>query len=344
MGFGELKGEYRGSLAVITVWKIITILGSRTLTLWLMGIFILGYLTVAVWSKEAFGTFVVALTENSPVIAAYLLFSINILLRGVVVVGSMWGQKSRLMLRLPVYAGAVIVLFSFFFSLNLRAHQWMIVGEGDVFQLAWEEAPFRVVQVDAPIKKQMLVLEKSTLFAYEPTVTIEDRTGVIRIVGAFPPAQVGSSLLHIMNFGVGPGVELRDGNEVLKRGAVALRLIPFGNVDTFEIPHYPYKFSISILPTKIVKKGRETARDYDLSKPRYRIEVMKGDRMIVQAESEEGVMLDEGMSLWFFPPAAWVHLEAVYDPFRTYLIIGLALLAAGLPLRLVGLFLERDHS
>lgn len=319
-------------------------LGSRSLTLWLTGAFILSYITAAVWSEEAFASFVAGLATNVPVMVGYLLFSVNVLIRSTGALNGVRNRPALFLMKLPLSAGAVLLLFSFFLSVNLREGRWMIAGEGDVFRLPGEESAVHVLQVDIPIRKNMLVTKDSALFAYEPSVMLADRSGTITRVGAFPPVQMHSALLHIMNFGIGPGVELRSGKTVVQRGEIPLRLIPFGNVDTFEFPPSPYRFYVGILPTRTVKKGKESAHEYDLTRPRYRVEVVKGDRTIARTETDTTVLFDGWMSLRFFTPSPWVQLEAVHDPFRTWFIAGCALLLTGTLLLPLTRLLERRRA
>lgn len=322
---------------------LIAFLGSRTLTLWVAMIGILYYLSVAVWSKEAFAAFIINLAENNLFRFGFLLFWVNIAIRMAAALRRLWPVKTAFYLRFPLYVGLLIFLLSFFMSLNVRDFRWMVVGEGDVIEVPWEDTPFRVLHIEPAIKRNAIVTADSPIFAYEPSLTAGDRFGQQHRVGAFPPIRVRSSYMHILNFGIGPGIELREGGEVLRRGEVALRLIPFGSVDSFEIQPLPYKVYMSVLPNRVLKKGKETARDYDLTKPLYHVEIVKGDRTIAKGDTAERIAFDGDLSLAFFTPADWVHLEIVYDPFRAWFLAGLALLLTGLILYPFSLFALRSN-
>lgn len=305
-------------------------LRSTTLTIWLVGLFLLSYLTVAVWSKEALGFFIMLLSSNNLFRFAYLVFFLNVTLRSVTALIILWPARARFFLRMPLYIGLVIFLFSFAMSVNIRQTKWILVGEGDIPDIPWEQNAFQVAHVESALEKKALRTEESLIFDYEPTLTVTDRNGVHYAIGAFPPRRALSTFMHVLNFGIGPGVELRKKDVIVARGEVALRLIPFGSVDTFDMPPFPYKFYLSLLPNRVIKKGKEIARDYDLEKPRYGIEIVKGEKVIAKGETDTQITFDRDMSLTFYKPANWVQLEVVHDPFLIGLGVGYALIFIGL--------------
>lgn len=308
----------------------LSFLGTSTLTVWLTGSFILYYLTVAVWSREAFGQFVDNLSHDNLFRLPYLLLFINIAVRSIKGLKAFWPVKSVFFLRLPLYAGGPLLLLAFFLSVNVRQGAWLLAGEGDVLALHWERAKLRVSAVRPALEKNVLATEDSLIFSSEPSITLTDEEGTSHIVGAFPPRKVASTYMHILNFGIGPGVELRERESVLARTYVALRLMPFGSVDTFELPPSPYKFYLSVLPNRVIQKGKETAREYNLENPMYGVEIVKGDRVIAKSETNSAVRFDKNFSLEFFPPSDWVLLDAAYDPFLPWFAAGLLLTGTGM--------------
>lgn len=60
---------------------LLSFMSSRTLTVWLIGIFIIYYLTAAVWSEEAFASFVNGLRNNIVVRICYIVFLVNVALK-----------------------------------------------------------------------------------------------------------------------------------------------------------------------------------------------------------------------------------------------------------------------
>ncbi len=319
--------------------KITALFGSRALTVWLVGIFIIYYVTAAVWSKEAFAHFVENLSHNVLYKILYLLFLLNVALRTGQRLKSLWPAKFVFFFRLPLHAGIFLLLLAFFLSLNVRKSTWMLVGEGDVIRVPWERSLLRVARIRSALQKNVLKINDSLIFSSEPLVTLFDEKGTVHTVGAFPPRLVGSNYMHILNFGIGPGVELREKNHVLLQTYVALRLTPFGTIDKFELPPSPYTFYLSILPNRVVKKGTETARQYDLEKPLYSVEIVKGDRMIKKGDTDGTIAFDQTMSLTFHAPSDWALLDVAYDPFLPLFIAGLLLTAAGLmvyPLSFIG--------
>ncbi len=312
--------------------RALSLLGSKTATVWLAGFFILYYLSAAVWSGEAFSSFVGNLSSNNYFRSLYVLFALNLTFRIVLSARGLWPVKAVFFLRLPLYTGLVVFLVSFFMTLNIRESGQALVTDGSEFYIPWENARIRVAGVDSALAKRALREEKSLIFDYEPRVMLVDDSGGRHEIGAFPPKRLRSTFMHILNFGIAPGVELRRGREMLANGYMPLRLTPYGTTDTFELRPFPYKFYLRILPTRVVRKGEETAREYDLTTPRYGIDVVKGDTLIAKTQTDLMLTFDGDMSLRFFPPTDWVLLEFAYDPFLVPLVVGLVLVAAGLAL------------
>jgi len=314
---------------MIKFGAVLAFLRSKTLTVWLVGIFLINYISVAVWSKEAFATLVSNLSTNNLFRGLYILFFLNVSFRTIRALRDLLPHRLAFVLRLPLYAGFLIFLFSFFMSLNFRQQDQVVLGEGHMMKLPWENSAFRASSLVPAFKKRALRTDDSAIFDYEPGVTLEDKDGIRYAVKAFPPMLVHSSFMHVLNFGLAPSVELRRNNEVVSQGQLALRLTPFGKADSFEMSPYPYTFSLSIQPNRIIKKGKESARDYDLARPLYQVEISKGETIIARAETDTAISFDGNMSLRFFPPGDWVLLEVARDPFLVGFVAGLLLLVFG---------------
>jgi len=188
---------------------------------------------------------------------------------------------------------------------------------------------YRVARITPALQARSVRTERSAVFDYEPALSVEDRTGRLHHVTAFPPVKVGSAYLHVLNFGIGPGVELKRAGKTLSRGYIALRLTPFGTVDVFELPRLPYRFSLAILPSRMRETGSELEREYDLEKPRYRVEVERGGKVIARGETDSFLNFDQEMSIHFDRPFDWVLVEAVRDPFYPGYVASLLLLIGG---------------
>lgn len=308
----------------------LTFLRSTTLTMWLVGLFIIYYLTMAVWVGEAFGRYMIHLSSNNLFRAYYLLFLANVTLRVYDALKRLWPERRRFLLRLPFFAGLLLLLFSLFLSLNFRKSVWLPpIGRGDVVKIPWKDEFFKVLAVEPALKKRTLRTEGSAVFDYEPGVTLQDRAGERHAVGAFPPALVGSTFMHVLTFGIAPGVQLLENGSTVRSEAVALRLVPFGAVDRFRFDPYPYEFFLSIVPNRTIKKGAETGNEYDLERPRYHVEIVQGDQVIARGDTETEISFDKNKSLSFSAPDDWVLLEIAHDPFLLWLVFGIALLCTG---------------
>lgn len=309
--------------------RVLTVLGSKVITFWLAGIFILYYLALAIWSKEALSTIVAGLTGNVLIQSLFVLFFLNVASRTVRRIQEELPSRARLALRTPLYAGTLLFLAMFFLSLNSRHSTWQLVGEGDPVELYRDRGEYHVARITPALQARPLRTDRSAIFDYEPALTIVDRAGRQHHVAAFPPVKVGTTYLHVLNFGIGPGVELKKAGKRLSKGYLALRLTPFGSVDVFELPPAPYRFSLAILPNRVGSTGPEPEREYDLARPRYRVEVERGGKVIARGETDSSLRFEEGMSIHFDTPADWVLVEAVRDPFYPGYALSLVLLTGG---------------
>ncbi len=304
------------------------------------------YLTIAVWSKEAFASFVQNLANSNLFRAFSIVFLVNVTLVSIDALRALWRTNTKLkfILALPLTAGLILLLLSFFMSVNMRETVQTVVGLGDTVEVPWDNDLYRVERIEPALKKHALKTDESLIFDYEPAVTLRSPSGELYGIRAFPPSRVRSTYVHILNFGIGPYVELYHGNDLVSEGYVPLRLTPYGSVDRFDIAPYPYRFYLSIVPTRVVKKGREAAREYDLERPVYGVTVTKGDTTVAKGETADRLQFDGSWTVRFLAPADWVLLEAVSDPFLPGIVAGLVLVLLGLPCLLLSLVLFRRKS
>ncbi len=324
--------------------RMVVFLGSKTLAVWLVGSFVLYYLTMAVWSSEAFGKYIEHLTSSNLLRLFYAIFVLNSSLLTIRALANTGWKNARTLMRVPLAAGYLLLLISFSLSLNVRDMRWQFIGAGDVMELPWETNRYRVDHVEAALKKKILRGPGSAIFDAEPGVELTGGDGKRYAVGAYPPKRVGSTFMHVLNYGIGPEVELLQGGRSVYQGFVALRLIPFSSQDTFKIDPYPYTFTLSIQSSKVIRRGRETAKSYDLERPTYRVIVTKGDREVARGETATSLSFDGDMTLQFFPPDDWVMLEAAYDPFLPWLAVSILLFIAGLLLYPFSFFFRSKTS
>jgi hypothetical protein len=305
---------------------VLRVISGKGFLLWLILGWILFYVTFAIWSKEAFASFVGWLGSNPLVQIPYVLFLISGVLnlvrasretikRGVV--------RFAMWVLLP--AGVLVFLTGFFLSANLRHHEWILAGEGDTLRPRWQEFPYVLSEIEPPLKDELFAVEGESVFKYEPKVTVS-ADGESFIVGVYPPTMIRGTYYHILDFGLAPGIRLKKGNEVLHERYVLVKILPPGSEDVFEVP--PYTFFIRIAPEKTVRKGITKAKLYSLVSPVYEVRVVRGDEVVFEGSSRDGVLF-ESRELSFFEPAYWVRLEVVKDPAVYLLIAGVAVTGAG---------------
>jgi hypothetical protein len=326
------------------VQAILSFVRSETATIWFLGFFIIYYLAKTVWSTEAFASLMENLSSSNLFRSAYVLLVLNITSRVSFAAWRLRRRKVLFFLRMPLYAGLILFLIFFFLGLNVRESNLALVSKGDPVEIPWEHEVYRVVSVDSALERHALRGDESLIFDYEPRITLIDGSGVHYNIGAFPPQRINSGYLHILNFGIAPGVELRQNGEVLYSGHIPMSLTPFGTIDSFEVKQLPYKFYMNILPTRTIKKGRETAREYDLSNPRYGVEVTRGDALIAKGQTDRTISFDGPVSLSFISPIDWVLLQSVYDPFLKPLLAGVVLLLMGAILYPFSILVSKDDA
>ncbi len=319
--------------------KIVGVISSKEFLLWLAGVWIFCYVTLAFFVGEAFGMFMVSLQKNLLVRVPYVLFIIGAILNLIRVFQSRW-QRGRAYALLSVILplGVIVFLSGFLLSASYRQAQWIQVREGQTVRPFWSKSAFMLTNIKPVLKKETLQAEESgAIFDYEPKITLGDWAGRSHEVGAFPPAKIGDTYFHILNFGLAPGVRLESEGRVLEERYVMLRILPPGWQDTFELEPYPYRFSLRIAPDRILQKGDEKLKLYNLDRPTYEVEVRRGDKALFEGKTSEGRVVFEGAELSFMKPTYWVLLDVARDPGRPVLLWGIAIISVGLPLWLVSL-------
>jgi len=306
------------------------LLSSRALTIWLFAAGIVYYVTVAVWSREPFASLTENLKTNPLFIIAAIVLYANITVRGIRAILRLRKNRKVMYLRVPLISGLIIFLFAFFMSNAFRQFQWRIVGVDDMLDFGKGKV-FRVLHIDPALKSDVIRMEgEEGIFSYEPSLTLIDRDGIRYEVGAYPPSRIKGLYMHVLQFGIGPGIEFIENNTVIAKGYMVMRLLPFGLTDGFEIPPFPYRFNLTIRPDRTIRKGNEIAFHYDIKSPLYNVQITKGDKPIIETETVSGVSFDDHMRLNFFRPDFWIMLETVKDPFLPLFVTGMVLLVIGI--------------
>ncbi len=322
--------------------RSVVILSSRTCLLWLFGGWILYYVLSAIWMDEAFANFVNGIEGNILIQAPLILFLVSGYLNLVRSSKEILKRSTmHFILWMSMPLGALLFLTAFSLSISQRESGQRIAGEGDLVKPPWVQDGYRLVRIEPGLRPSILNSEWDVgIFAHEPKLTMVDRSSRQYTVGAFPPEKLGNTYYHILNFGIAPGIRLQQGQKILNEGYMPLRILTFGSSDFFEIPPLPHRFLVSLEPEKSVLREKREALQYNLYSPRYRVRVFRGDRIIHEGNSGEGIRFD-GLTLRFFEPSYWVLIEAVKDPAMPLLRFSLFLIVLGIPLTLIRLFAGR---
>lgn len=323
---------------------LLRLMSSRELLLFLAGAWIFYYVTYTIWSKEAFGSFMQALEEGIFFKALFVLFIVCMsfnLLRG----GAERLRRGKALFALWVLlpAGVLVFLVGFFLSSSYRQHGRAFVGLGSEVRPPWQGRTYHVSDIKSPLKKELLDIEAgSGIFSYEPSIVLDTGTEKVE-VGVFPPKKIGDTYYHIMDFGLAPGVRLSQEARLVREVYIIQRILPPPAQDSFEIKPFPYKFTIWMTPERTLRKGKTKAKLYNLDSPSYMVTVLKGEEVVFEGDSREGVRFD-GLRLSFEKPAYWVWLEASRSPGMPLLVAGISMMAVGLPLMFVYMILKIRSS
>lgn len=318
--------------------RVFDIVSSKALLIWLIAGWTLYYVTSAVWSKEAFANFIGGLADNPALQVPYIIFLLSLALN-ILRVGR---EKLRagvfgfaLWLLLPL--GAFLFFSGYFVSSFARNYEWLLVTEGNDIGPKWQTEKLLAKKLRIPFKEEFMTVEESEspVFSFEPKVILTDMTKDYT-VGVYPPRRIKGTYYHILNFGFAPGVRLisPDGN-IVEEGYLALKILPPGREDKFEIQHY--RFAVRLAPDRIVRRGDTEAKIFSLKAPSYRVKVYKADEMIFEGDSREGISFD-GFRLEFIDLSYWAYMEAVKDPGVPLIVGGLVFLCLGvviLPFRVI---------
>lgn len=326
--------------------RLFDIVSSKGLLLFLLGGWIFFYVTYAVFSKEAFAFFMLGLKEKLYIQLPFAAFIASLGLYSLRRAAELGKSPLRLALWLPLSIGFVVFLSGALMSAALRQEEKRLVGEGDIYSPPWRQSvSYEVKKIIPGIKDETFKSERSEggLFSYEPKVVLAgedlDR-GREYNVGVFPPRRINGVYYHILQFGLAPGVRIYGGQGLLDEGILALRLLPPGVEDEFRLQSLPHLFRLKIAPERVEKKGESSVAFYNLKRPTYEVEVIKGDETVSEGTSSRAIDFDGAYRLEFDPPGYWVWLEVVEDPGVLPLAAGIFLIALGLPLRVFLLALQ----
>jgi len=318
-----------------TLQRALTALASGSLTVWLVAVWLAYYVTLAIWSEEAFATFADLMGENRLFQFLYVTLLLNSLLRIIRYVRSGWSvARYRTLFRALALTGLFLILTGFFVSMVSKQALRPLVGRDDVIRTPWEDRDLAVEKISPRLQSTFLDIEETGgWFAYEPTMIVNAGGDRFK-VGAFPPSRLGRTWMHILQCGLGPGMRLTRDGITVREGYAALQLLPPGGTDFLEFERSPYRFMMKLLPKSVIRKGEVEAGLYDLENPLYEIRVFRGGEPILRGRSDESIEFD-GLRLEMLPTEYWALLDVVQDDGILLVGAGLLVLMSGIGLILL---------
>jgi len=325
-----MKSSIRGIMK-----SLLSFFASWQLLVWTSGLCVMSYVAAAILMDEAFASIVAALGESYLLKILYAVFLLVAYLNFMrASVSRFRGSKTAFAGWIMIAAGALLYLTGFFISINLRQYDERLIGLDDPVRFHWSNALYRVTDINPGLKDMVRKGAEESLLNHEPLVTLRDSRSVEYHAGAYPPGKIGDSYSHILNYGIAPGVQLFDGDNIAVSGYMALRLMPPGRSDFFDIPPYPYRFLVYLLP--VYERGDAV---FDLKSPRYMTRVFSGEEVIAEGDSDSGLKFD-GHTLRYFKPKYWIQLETARDPGIPVMKTGIFVFVFGLPVYLFSLILS----
>jgi hypothetical protein len=153
------------------------------------------------------------------------------------------------------------------------------------------------------------------------------------------PLWIGpGTFLRLSGFGYAPLYELlaHDGR-TLDGAFVKLDVFPPGRRDFFNLPGYPHRVYLEVLPDLDDEAGGDVTRSLDLVRPAVDLQVMRGRVDLGRALLRQGQGYEfEGMTLHFPEIRYWGEFSVVRDPGAPILFLGYLVGLIGLLLRLGG--------
>ncbi len=318
----------------------IRLLSSKEFLLYLIGGWIIYYITLAMFSKEAFSQFTGGIVRNPFIQVPYVVFLISLCLNFIQGILNTYRKgKAYLIFWFFLPFGIIVFFASFFVSLNTRKLDYLIVGEGQVISPQWETSQYLIKEIPPVLSEGTFDVEPDKgIFAYEPKIILVDKEQKSFEVGAYPPKKIGATYYHILNFGLAPGIRLFKDNNMIDEGYMPQKILPPGVKDWFEIQPYPYRFFIKLAAEKIT--GSRT-KLYNFKSPAYEVSIFKGEKLIWEGNSKDDITFDKNMRLSFFQPSYWVLLEVISDSAFPFIVSGLVFITIGIPARIILVLIKR---
>jgi len=323
-------------------------LSSSRLLLLLVGAWLFYYVSFAVWSSEAFARFLALLGINHIYQAVFLLFLVTLALN-IVRAGAARLKRSRAMFALwaVLPLGLFLFITGFFMSVVFRESGWNVVAAGQPVKPPWQQETYILRSIEPGLKDRVLDIDQDPgIFSYEPRAVMDTPQGRVE-VGVFPPARIGRTYYHILDFGLAPGISLFQEGRVVDRAYVVLRILPPGAMDYFTLPPLPHRFSLKLAPEEVIEKGGSRARVFNIREPSYVLTAEKGEEVVYEGPVQGRVVLED-YAIEVSSPEYWVRLEAAVNPGMKVFIAGIALTALGLvlyvPLLVAGFMGRRSRD
>lgn len=226
-------------------------------------------------------------------------------------------------------AGIVVTLAALLVSAQSREVYETTLREGDRKDILG--AAVEVVKIDAALPADFLqVGEDSTFRLADLSVTILSRGREHRVTPGFP-ARFNGLFWRVRHLGISQPLSIT--MPPLRTDLTAgLNVLPPGHSDVVPLPQGSRFLTFTLDPDKVITKGLMTGRQYDLTRPAYRVVLQSGRGGTPHSGrvAPGGRIRLADASVAVGPAGLFVRLQVVSDPALPFFYAGIIILLAGL--------------
>lgn len=245
---------------------------------------------------------------------------------------------------LMFHVAFILILTGVYMSLQYRFEGKVYLIEGQKFNGTYGEyanvkvapgtdfmkSPFRVKEIKTNFWENQLLFT-------DLRAEIVDSRGEIFPVWLSKAGKIDGHRITIKEVSYTLNYNLREKNgKMLDEGAVNLANFGPGTFDSFQIPGFPYKISVSIYPDATISKGAIVNRSMNLNNPFYYVKVMKNKGLLYSGivKGRESFGFDKFMLS--FPKVSYIGaFSIVKDPGIWWIITAFFIMITGLLWRMV---------
>lgn len=245
---------------------------------------------------------------------------------------------------LMFHIAIILILIGIYVSLQYRFEGKVYLVEGQKFTGTYGEYAKLHVSPGADFMKEPFQVRyiktnfwETQLLFTDLKAEIKAATGEVFPVWLSKAGNIDGHRITIQEVSYTLNYKLRDKNgRVADEGAVNLANFGPGTFDSFRIPGFPYKISVSVYPDAYFSKGVIENRSMNLNNPAYHVKVMKNKQLLYSSYvRKKGLVVFDGFTLSFPDINYNGAFSIVRDPGLWWIITSFFIMILGLLWRMV---------